>query len=66
METRFGERKKGVKAKMLDLNPNETILFPRSKYSTVRTTMSTTKVEHPDRSFGYDIVDEGILVTCLK
>lgn len=66
MNTTNLQRKKGVKLTLLDLSENESAQFPRKNYSTVRTTISTIKIEYPEREFILDVIDDGIRVTCLK
>lgn len=59
-------QKKGLKPTMLDLRPNESVIFSRQRFGTLRNTISLLKVEYPDRCFQYEVIDEGIRVMCLK
>lgn len=58
--------KKGIKASLMDLKIGEEIIFPRDKYSSVRNSKSTLKIEHPERGFYLEIVENGIKIICLK
>jgi hypothetical protein len=68
MEQTSGKIKKslGYKPAMRALNPNEELIFPRERFATIRNTISLLKVEHPDRVFQYEVVEDGIRVVCLK
>lgn len=56
----------GIKATMLALTPEETCIFPRRSYSSVRSMISTMRVEYPEREFEYFVVEDGIEVLCIK
>ncbi len=58
--------KKGIKATLLELAPTNRTVFPRPSYSTLRTILSTLKIEYPHREFNYNVIDDGIEVICLK
>lgn len=66
MNTTIQQRKKGAKLTMLGLSENESVKFPRKNYSNVRNAISIIKIEYPERTLVLDVVEDGILVTCLK
>ena len=58
-------RKKGVKVIMVELNKDESHLFERKQYSSVRTIMSVARIENPGRDWVSEVVENGIKVTCI-
>lgn len=59
-------RKKGAKSSLLELNAGESITFERKRYSSLRTVVSVIKIEYPERAFAFEIIEDGIRITCEK
>lgn len=59
-------RKGSVKQLILATEVGKSCLFPRNRYSTVRTTLSAVRIEYPEKEFTVEIVDNGIKVYCNK
>lgn len=59
-------KKKALKTMCLELTPNESTIFPRERYGTIRNTLSLLKVEHPTRCFLYEVIDKGVRVICVR
>jgi hypothetical protein len=66
MESLKFQKKKGIKVTLTGLKAEEETIFPRDKYSSVRNSMSTLKIEHPEREYVLEIIENGIRVICLK
>lgn len=59
-------RKKGAKLSLLDLNVGESMTFERKRYSSMRSVVSVIKIEYPERAFLFEIIEDGIRITCEK
>lgn len=66
MEVSTIQRKKGIKSTILELKASEDYVFPRPRFTSIRTTISALRIEYPDRQFGYEVIEGGIRVVCLK
>lgn len=66
MEVTTIRKKKGIKSTMLELNANEDYVFPRPKFTSIRTTISALRIEYPERLFEYEVIEGGIRVVCVK
>lgn len=66
MEVTTIRKKKGLKSTMLELNANEDSVFPRPKFTSIRTTISALRIEYPERQFEYEVIEGGIRVVCVK
>jgi hypothetical protein len=65
-QTKIYQKTKGVKVTMVDLSAGETAIFPRTSYSTIRSSISILRVERPEREYQVSLIENGIEVLCLK
>lgn len=59
-------RKIGVKSSLLELNVGECLTFERKRYSSLRSVVSIMRIEYPERAFSFEIIEDGIRITCEK
>lgn len=57
---------RSIKKAILSISTGNSFIFPRPRYSTIRSTMSTIRIEYPEREFEIKVVENGIKVYCNK
>lgn len=60
------EKPKAIKPTILAMSIGDDTVYPRKRFSTVRSTVSITKIENPERDWKVVVIPDGIRVICTK
>lgn len=58
--------RRGPKPIILEMTPHATADFPGIQLQSVRNALTALSKQHPDRKYQYEIVNDKVIVTCLK